>query len=63
MSQPLDVKAAREELGKTQVEFAEMIGTDQGTISSWENKRHAPSKPARRTIERLLEEHRAGVAA
>ena len=33
----MNIKILRKELGLTQVEFAELLGTTQMTISTWEN--------------------------
>jgi DNA-binding transcriptional regulator YiaG len=63
MLDPLDIKTLRETLGVTQTQLAEMVGVAQGDISNWETKKHAPSRAARKTLERLLEEHRQSAAA
>jgi DNA-binding transcriptional regulator YiaG len=59
MREPLDIKAIREGLGMTQAEFAAAIGTDQGTVSKWEGRKHKPGSLARRAIQRLLEAREA----
>ena len=33
----MNIKELRQKLGLTQVEFAELLGTTQMTISTWEN--------------------------
>jgi DNA-binding transcriptional regulator YiaG len=58
MREPLDIKAIREGLGMTQAEFAAAIGTDQGTVSKWEGRKHSPGTLARKAIQRLVEEAR-----
>jgi putative transcriptional regulator len=42
-----DVKAVRQRLGKTQAEFAFMIGVSVGTLRGWEQGRRSPEGPAR----------------
>jgi putative transcriptional regulator len=42
-----DVKAVRTRLGKTQVEFAMMIGVSVATLRNWEQGRRMPDGPAR----------------
>lgn len=44
---PLDVKAIRQRLSKTQAEFARMIGVSVATLRSWEQGRSRPEGPAR----------------
>ncbi len=49
------VKALRERLGMTQVEFAEAFGLPVSTLRDWEQRRSTPDAPARallRAIER-----------
>lgn len=43
---PTDVKALREELGQSQVEFALMIGVSVATLRNWEQGRRTPDGPA-----------------
>ena len=45
--EPADVKAVRARLGKTQVEFAMMIGVSVATLRNWEQGRRMPDGPAR----------------
>jgi len=45
--EPEDVKAVRGKLGKTQEEFALMIGVSVDTLQSWEQGRRQPEGPAR----------------
>ena len=44
---PEDVKAIRDRLGMTQVEFALLIGVSPGTLRNWEQGRRTPDGPAR----------------
>jgi putative transcriptional regulator len=44
---PLDVKAVRRRLGKSQSEFARMIGVSVSTLQNWEQGRRRPEGPAR----------------
>ena len=44
---PVDVKAVRRRLGKSQAEFARMIGVSVGTLQNWEQGRRRPEGPAR----------------
>ena len=44
---PADVKAIRTRLGKSQSEFAMMIGVSIATLQNWEQGRRKPEGPAR----------------
>lgn len=44
---PMDIKAIREKLDKSQREFALMIGVSVGTLRNWEQGRRKPVGPAR----------------
>jgi putative transcriptional regulator len=44
---PVDVKAVRRRLGKSQAEFARMIGVSVATLQNWEQGRRRPEGPAR----------------
>jgi putative transcriptional regulator len=44
---PVHVKAIRERLGKSQAEFARMIGVSVSTLQNWEQGRRRPVGPAR----------------
>jgi putative transcriptional regulator len=44
---PADVRAIRTKLGKSQAEFALMIGVSVATLQSWEQGRRQPDGPAR----------------
>jgi putative transcriptional regulator len=43
---PLDVKETRRKLGKSQSEFASMIGVSVSTLQNWEQGRRRPRGPA-----------------
>jgi putative transcriptional regulator len=43
---PVDVKAIRDKLGKSQSEFALMIGVSVATLQNWEQGRRRPEGPA-----------------
>jgi putative transcriptional regulator len=43
---PADVKAIRSRLGKSQSEFALMIGVSVATLRNWEQGRRTPDGPA-----------------
>jgi putative transcriptional regulator len=44
---PVDVKAIRRRLGKSQSAFALMIGVSVATLQNWEQGRRRPEGPAR----------------
>lgn len=44
---PVDVKAIRRRLGKSQSAFARMIGVSVSTLQNWEQGRRRPEGPAR----------------
>ena len=44
---PADVKRVRKRLGKSQPEFALMIGVSVSTLRNWEQGRRVPEGPAR----------------
>jgi putative transcriptional regulator len=44
---PVNVKAIRQQLGKSQTEFAQMIGVSVATLRNWEQGRRRPEGPAR----------------
>jgi len=44
---PDDVRATRAKLGKSQEEFALMIGVSVATLQNWEQGRRRPDGPAR----------------
>ncbi len=43
---PADVKAIRSKLGRSQTEFALMIGVSVATLRNWEQGRRTPDGPA-----------------
>ena len=46
----LDVKRIREDVGKSQAEFAEIIGASFDTLKSWESRRRNPSGTAKKLL-------------
>jgi len=44
---PMDIKAIRNKLHKSQSEFALMIGVSLATLQNWEQGRRKPDGPAR----------------
>ena len=44
---PMDIKAIRNKLDKSQSEFALMIGVSVSTLQNWEQGRRKPDGPAR----------------
>ncbi len=44
---PLDIKAIRSKLCKSQKEFAFMIGVSISTLQNWEQGRRSPNGPAK----------------
>lgn len=51
---PLDVKAIRTRLQKSQREFAQMIGVSVATLQNWEQDRRKPEGPARALLQVAL---------
>lgn len=60
---PADVRAIRERLGKSQSEFACMIGVSVSTLQNWEQGRRRPEGPARALLQIAAENPRAVTAA
>lgn len=60
---PTDVKKIRERLGKTQTEFAMMIGVSVATLRNWEQGRRVPEGPARALLKVAAERPDAVVEA
>jgi len=56
---PVDVRAIREGLGKSQSEFALMIGVSVSTLQNWEQGRRKPEGPARALLKVAAENPRA----
>jgi putative transcriptional regulator len=48
---PLDIKAIRERLHKSQAEFARMIGVSVSTLQNWEQGRRKPDGPAKALLQ------------
>ena len=44
---PADVRRVRQKLGKSQTDFAMMIGVNVATLRNWEQGRRVPDGPAR----------------
>ena len=59
---PLDVKAIRHRLRKSQAEFARMIGVSVSTLQNWEQGRRRPEGPARALL-RVAADNPNAVAA
>jgi putative transcriptional regulator len=59
---PVDVKAIRRRLGKSQAAFARMIGVSVSTLQNWEQGRRRPDGPARALL-RVAAENPEAVAA
>jgi putative transcriptional regulator len=47
IARPVDVKAIRQRVRKTQVEFAQAFHLPIGTVRDWEQNRRQPDAPAR----------------
>ena len=60
---PLDVKAIRTRLQKSQREFAQMIGVSIATLQNWEQGRRKPEGPARALLQVALRKPEAVVEA
>ncbi|MDP6038412.1 MAG: NadS family protein [Candidatus Latescibacteria bacterium] len=58
---PLDIKAIRGKLNKSQREFALMIGVSTSTLQNWEQGRRTPRGPARALL-RVAEKNPQAVA-
>ena len=48
---PIDIRKIREELHKSQTEFAFMIGISVSTLRNWEQGRRYPEGPARALLQ------------
>ena len=59
----VDVKAVRQRLGKSQAEFAHMIGVSIATLQNWEQGRRKPEGPARALLKVAAENPEAVSAA
>lgn len=60
---PEDVKAIRDGLGKSQAEFALLIGVSVGTLRNWEQGRRSPVGPARALLRMTAADPRALIRA
>jgi putative transcriptional regulator len=58
---PADIKSIREKLGKSQAEFALMIGVSVATLRNWEQGRRVPDGPARALL-RIADKNPEAVA-
>lgn len=56
---PADVKSIRENLGKSQTQFALMIGVSVATLRNWEQGRRVPEGPARALLRVAAEDPEA----
>jgi putative transcriptional regulator len=61
--QAADIKAIRSGLGKSQAEFAMMIGVSKDTLQNWEQGRRRPVGPARALLKIAEENPKAVVEA
>jgi putative transcriptional regulator len=59
---PIDVRAIRQGLDKSQAEFAHMIGVSISTLQNWEQGRRKPEGPARALL-KVAAENPAAVSA
>lgn len=57
--EPADVKSIREKLGKSQPQFALMIGVSVATLRNWEQGRRVPEGPARALLRVAAEDPEA----
>jgi putative transcriptional regulator len=60
---PADVKAIRGRLGRSQAEFALMIGVSVATLRNWEQGRRTPEGPALALLRVVSAEPKAVVRA
>jgi putative transcriptional regulator len=60
---PVDVRAIREKLGLSQVEFARKFGFPLATLRGWEQRRRAPSLASRNYLLVIDKQPRAVEAA
>jgi len=56
---PADIKSIRDSLGKSQSEFALMIGVSVSTLQNWEQGRRQPEGPARALLKVAAENPKA----
>ena len=60
---PEDVRAIRQNLGKSQTDFALLIGVSVATLRNWEQGRRAPEGPARALLRVAAANPRAVIRA
>src|SRR3990172_9513469 len=60
---PADVRAIRDSLGKSQTEFAMMIGVSVATLRNWEQGRRIPDGPAQALLRVAAQNPEAGADA
>ena len=60
---PEDVRAIRQSLGKSQSEFALLIGVSVATLRNWEQGRRVPEGPARALLRVAAANPRAVIRA
>jgi len=60
---PEDVRAVRQSLGKSQTEFALLIGVSVATLRNWEQGRRVPEGPARALLRVAAANPRAVIRA
>ena len=60
---PEDVRAIREKLGRSQTEFALLIGVSVATLRNWEQGRRVPEGPARALLRVAAANPRAVIRA
>jgi putative transcriptional regulator len=48
-----DIKQIRQNLGMTQIAFAELVGVSTKTVEAWEAGRNIPQGPAQRILEMI----------
>lgn len=60
---PEDIRTIRDNLGKSQTEFALLIGVSVATLRNWEQGRRAPEGPARALLRVTAVNPRAVVRA
>jgi putative transcriptional regulator len=56
---PADIRSIRDSLGKSQSEFALMIGVSISTLQNWEQGRRTPDGPARALLKVAAENPQA----
>lgn len=54
---PSQIIALRNRLGKTQLQFAQMLSVDPSSVGRWESGRACPRQVYVRMITRIMQEH------